>query len=84
MEKSKFLELVKQRQTGERARVLWEILTEIIGFSPEGTRVEFWQKIKEAYEGEMKATEEMMRIPDKKPRKSRKMPDNQAETTALD
>lgn len=69
----KFFELLKQRQIGERIRILWDMLMELINAQPDIPRTEFWLKLKEGFEMEQKAYDEMTKLskPGKKPRKKR-------------
>lgn len=59
MEKDRFFELVRQHKTGERVRVLFDILMEFIGASPEAERVDFWNLLKEKLQGEQDAIVEL-------------------------
>lgn len=70
----KFFELLKQRQIGERIRILFDMLMELINAQPDIPRTEFWLKLKEGFEMEQKAYDEMTKLgkaSSKKPRKRR-------------
>lgn len=79
MEKDKFIELSARRTRGERIRVVFDILMDLIEAQPGIEKAEFWEKIKNGYEDEIKAFEELTRIPNKvkksrKPRRKKEDP----------
>lgn len=61
MEKDRFFELQKQIRDGERVRVLFDMIMELINMQPDMQKVDFWLGIKAKIEGEQKGIAEMMK-----------------------
>lgn len=59
MDKDRFFQLVKQHKTGERVRVLFDIIMELIEASPDAERVDFWGLLKAKLQGEQDAMAEL-------------------------
>lgn len=61
MEKDRFLNLTKQIKDGERVRVLFDMIMELINMQPDMQKVDFWLGIKAKIEGEQKGIAEMIK-----------------------
>lgn len=59
MEKDRFMNLAKQIKAGERARVLFDMLMEVIEAQPDIKHTEFWECLKVKIMGEQKAIQEL-------------------------
>lgn len=68
MEKDRFFNLTKQIKTGERVRVIFELLMECIEASPDEERVDFWGKLKAKMVAEQEAIQELTKSSMDKPK----------------
>lgn len=74
MEKSRFLELTKQIKTGERVRVLFDMIMELIEAAPDIQKADFWESLKGKIVAEQEAIQELTRqsVEAKKPEVKRR------------